>query len=343
MRVLSFRHRRAFTLVELLVVIAIIGILVALLLPAIQAAREAARRTQCSNNLKQLGVALHNFHDTYGNFPVGQPDDDNNNYAWGSYLLPFMEQQAIYDELVSGGAALVYINGGSNLEVHNAIQATASLSSNSDTYNWWTQVGNNHGNSAAKTVLDAFVCPSDILPETDDDGYGKSNYCVCLGDESPWTSSSPSWSSPSGQSGQTGLFRLAQTNYSHYVTRFSSVVDGTSNTIAIGEVSTTANVNESSTGSVFPIWAGGNNDWPGQWRISSWARLTGPNCHINNRTVANTVVSLSWSDFSYGSQHPGGAQFLLVDGSVGFLNESIDTETYAYLGAIADGNPVQLP
>ena len=61
------------------------------------------------------------------------------------------------------------------------------------------------------------------------------------------------------------------------------------------------------------------------------------------RTVANTVVSLSWSDFSYGSKHPGGAQFVLADGSVVFLNESIDTETYAYLGAIADGNPVQIP
>lgn len=344
----SLRPRRAFTLVELLVVIAIIGILVALLLPAIQSAREAARRTQCTNNLKQLGVALHNFHDTYGRFPVGQPDDDNNNYAWAAYLLPFAEQQAIYDELVAGGAALVYNKGGDNRAVHTAIQqgtgpALPTLTNNTDSYNWWCQIANNHGDSAAKTVLDGFLCPSDVLPETDNNGYGKSNYCCCLGDDSPWTSASPSWSSPSGQSGQMGMFRLAQTNYYHFATRFSDITDGTSNVIAIGEVSVTANVSGGDIGKVFPLWAGGNNDWAGQWRISSWARLTGPACYINNRTVANTVVGLSWSDFSYGSMHPGGAQFLLADGSVVFLDESIDTTTYAYLGAIQDGNPVQLP
>ena len=92
-------HRRAFTLVELLVVIAIIGILVALLLPAIQAAREAARRTQCSNNIKQIGIALQNFHDTYKKFPPAAGDDDTNEWGWGTYLLSFMEQGVLYDQL----------------------------------------------------------------------------------------------------------------------------------------------------------------------------------------------------------------------------------------------------
>ncbi|MCH5375048.1 MAG: DUF1559 domain-containing protein [Planctomycetes bacterium] len=333
-------------MVELLVVIAIIGILVALLLPAIQAAREAARRTQCSNNLKQIGVALHNFHDVYKHFPVGQPDDDNDNYAWSAYLLPFMEETTVYDGLVNGGAALVYNKGGDNAAVHGAIlpagQTLPALTNNTDSYNWWTQVKNNHGNSLAKEVLGGFLCPSDILPKNDNNGYGKSNYLACLGDETPWTSRSPGWANPTGAGEQTGMFRLAMSNTSHFVTSFSSLVDGSSNVIAVGEVSATANVTITDTGKVFPLWAGGNNDWAGQWRISSWSRLTGPNCYINNRTVANVVVSLSWSDFSYGSQHPGGAQFLMADGTVHFIPEAIDTVTYAYLGNINDGNPITL-
>src|SRR5262245_38912372 len=91
--------KRGFTLVELLVVIAIIGVLVALLLPAVQAAREAARRTDCGNKLKQLGIALQNFHDTYGNFPPGQTDNDTANLGWGTYILPYIEQTGSYDAI----------------------------------------------------------------------------------------------------------------------------------------------------------------------------------------------------------------------------------------------------
>lgn len=180
MRIGDRARRNAFTLVELLVVIAIIGILIALLLPAVQAAREAARRSQCSNNLKQIGLAIHNFHDVNKVFPIGQPDDDNDNYAWGAYILPFIEQKQMYDTLVSGGAALVYIPGGDNRLVHGAIREIPGVSpalpsghpvQNTDQYNWWCQVRNNHGNPsnqrgvAAKTILPTYICPSDVLPK----------------------------------------------------------------------------------------------------------------------------------------------------------------------------------
>jgi len=343
--------RQAFTLVELLVVIAIIGILIALLLPAVQAAREAARRSQCSNNLKQLTLGCHNFADVHKHWPIGQPDDDNDNYAWGSYLLPFIEQKPIYDQLVAGGAALVYIPGGDNQKVHSAIQFITGHAfpgghptRNCDDYNWYSQVGNNHGNSVAKSRLGGFVCPSDDLPAVDNDGYGKSNYAACLGDDGPWTwqlaNGGRSWGEPQSTSEQTGVFRLAQTNDYHVVVSFADILDGTSNSIAIGEVSETPRVTTVYTDRWFPIWAGGNNNQAGQWRIQSWARLTGPECYMNRRTGGGWF---NWSDFTFGSRHSGGAQFGFADGSAHFISETINTTAYACLGSIRDGLPVTLP
>jgi len=348
-------------LVELLVVITIIGILIGLLLPAVQSAREAARRLQCSNNLKQIGIAIHNFHDTYKRFPIGSPDDDCNSYSWSAYILPFMEQAAIYDQLKNGGAGLVYIPGGDNLNVHGAfiefVSGTttytppATLSQNTDTYNNWCQISLNHGDSVAKSILPAYMCPSDILPHVDNNGYGKSNYCCSLGNETPWvnyfsSNGATSWTAPSGQTSQNGVFRFSQTNYHHYVTDMAQITDGTSNVIAVGEVSVTVNVAPTQTDRVFPLWAGGNNDWAGQWRISSFARVTGQLAHINNRNQdygLPLINSLHISDFSFGSQHPGGAQFVLADGSVRFLPDSIDPVVYSRLGDIQGGEPVFLP
>ncbi len=351
----SRSRRSAFTLVELLVVIAIIGILVALLLPAIQAAREAARRTQCSNNLKQLGLACHNFVDTYHHLPVGQPDDDNDNYAFGAYLLPFVEQQATLDTLVQGGAAIVYMKSSLNNEVHSSIVEISGHNfpgghptNNTDNYNWYTQVRNNHGNSVAKSVIEGFICPSDVLPKQDNNGYGKSNYCACLGDDATWISAGKSWGTPSREE-QTGMFRLAQNNNNTKCVGLEEITDGLSSTLMIGEVTESYRVGITDTGKVFPLWAGGNNDWAGQWRICSWARLAGPVCTLN-QTDLEADWTTNWmgtncgrSDYSFSSQHPGGALFAVGDGSVKFLSDAIDGVLYAYLANGRDKQAAQIP
>src|SRR4051812_45822194 len=109
-RFVSPRPRPAFTLVELLVVIAIIGVLVALLLPAVQAAREAARRMQCSNNLRQLGLALHNYHDVNQSFPMNYRPVLGGTYSWMQAILPLIEQQSLYSQITVGGTVALSNN-----------------------------------------------------------------------------------------------------------------------------------------------------------------------------------------------------------------------------------------
>ncbi len=135
------RRVRGFTLVELLVVIAIIGILVALLLPAVQAAREAARRMKCGNNVKQIGLAAHNYHDTFRGFPPGYIKIGSNpRHGWAVFLLPFIEQANLYDTIAPQGQAL----------------STAT--------------------DQGGTVVEPFVCPSSTLPSHDTNGLAKCNY-----------------------------------------------------------------------------------------------------------------------------------------------------------------------
>lgn len=309
---------RAFTLVELLVVIAIIGILVALLLPAIQAAREAARRTECNNNLKQLGVALQNYHDVYKRFPIGSLDRDPGSYPTGGArrlwqsgrhrkgtplvkLLPFVEQQGIYDPLNQDG------------DVEGQIDAMKP-----------------------RPQLGAYRCPSDPYENI---SRPPSNYGMSLGAQRMSSRGCRQYQGhlkgPTGH-GSTANGANISGVFSRYTwaARLRDVTDGTSTTIAIGEILPNC-----------------GDHHRGGWRNSNalWTATTAP---INFPTCPGELPGHGGSPYDcfsdgnwttsqgFKSKHPGGAQFVFCDGSVHFLNESIDYATYQRLGCRRDGESV---
>lgn len=323
------RSRQGFTLIELLVVIAIIAVLIALLLPAVQQAREAARRSQCQNNLKQLGLALHNFHGTYGTFPVGTTDDDTNSYSWGFYILPYTEQSAIYEQIKQEGdtgmagvpTALVFKSGR-----HSFPDGAGNTTSNIDiAYGSGEsgQVTPDDGNNAAQTVLSGFMCPSDILPEQNDHGIGKSNYCGVMGNnlDSSGVALTFGCGSPRGNT-QNGILTADANNDQSWLWSIGDIIDGTSNTIMVGEVSVSEYVSMSNTGdNSFPTWSGGTGDGNcSTYEVGSSVRIANATFYINRGQILGGEGGLS-----FGSQHTGGAQFLLGDGSVRFVSENIDT------------------
>lgn len=335
--------RAGFTLIELLVVIAIIAVLVALLLPAVQQARESARRSQCKNNLKQFGVAMNAFEENYGNFPPGQYDDDARGLGWGTYLLPYLDQQAIYDKYMEQDILLIPKGGVPH------IHPSSNVSFNVDQYN--PQVSINgffqgagpagapaaaNGNvlPISQVVLPGFVCPSDVLPDKDNNGSGKSNYCGNAGA----VLASANWTGCATVKGsaQNGILLYDNDNTNTWVVKIRDITDGASNTIAIGEVSETQNVTKSvTTYSGYPTWAGGNadgacNSWLGG---ANHTRLASRDFYINRRTGNE-------SNACFGSMHVGGAQFLYADGSVRFLTENIDVLLYEYMGGRNEGEAV---
>lgn len=199
------RRSRGFTLIELLVVIAIIAVLIALLLPAVQQAREAARRTQCKNNLKQLGLALHNYHDTFNTFTpraTGSdcPGGSGGNCQWKSGfvgLLPFFEQAPLFQKIAAGGQM-----------------------ENGNTYPPGGPTPWDGGYPPWRQQLTMLVCPSDVSPSQSSFGIGVTNYMFSVGDSIRF-----------GHWERTGRGLFPQVRG----TRFGDITDGTSNTIAMGE------------------------------------------------------------------------------------------------------------
>ncbi len=349
-------RRRGFTLIELLVVIAIIAVLIALLLPAVQQAREAARRSQCKNNLKQLGLALHNYHDTFGMFTpngvAGTTEAIGGRYdqAWLSWsglamLLPYIDQAPVYNQIDWN-------------------------------YRWDTNVNGNVNNNMAQTKIASYVCPSDPGSRT--------RYTANLGPTSYGLSAGPgtSWAMAGGPVGFATLFRGSST---------ADLVDGTSNTIAASELRIGTNGGQWITGAGTRrepfyrvvtgthaersanvagntwnntaahkallntyystclamydagtgwsgesdeqgrFWAGGRVYW-GPWHTTLIKPNAGPSCDFD---VSPTDIDIKEPS----SYHVGGVHCLLGDGSVKFVSENIDQGVWIAAGSIRGGEP----
>lgn len=318
----SSKRLSGFTLVELLVVIAIIGILVALLLPAIQAAREAARRTQCANRLKQLSLGLHNYHDTHGKFPAGQitnppgprrskggasdpscTDGGVNDAPWTLLLLPFIEQSAIYEGLEFRTNSLRGLTQ-SGTVANRALQEQRNL---------------------------AFECPSDPNSRSPNQNI---NY---LGVQGGGDYATIRAQGKACRAYGTRSYYFNGTFYGNSEVSFKDIIDGASNTFILGESRyVTLRTETGTTG--YTYWMG--------WSFGSWGDAPGlvsaTFYPINGSTfIPGTVYNLDVATMYFGSWHPGGCHFATGDGAVHFIDESIGLSLYQSLGTIADGLPAE--
>lgn len=315
----GFRDR-GFTLVELLVVIAIIGILVALLLPAIQAAREAARRTQCTNNLKQLGLAVHNYHDTHKTFPPGYinqfttvPTDGGtystalstarSAWSWGAFILPAVEQGALYDQLGIGAG----------VRLRDALSPGDRL-------------------TLMQVPVPAFRCPSDPAPDLNtgktlhaSDGttpaVASANY-VGVNSSRCWHCGTGPWVCGPGEGALNQWGAGPGSNHSpngvfwrDSKVPMRDITDGTSTTLLLGERAWELNNPAGGKAACRAANVFGT-------RISN--EQSQADHALGSATVPINFGSSSNCNKGFSSMHPGGALFALCDGSVRFLSEGID-------------------
>lgn len=307
--------RSAFTLVELLVVIAIIGVLVALLLPAVQTARESARRATCVNNLKQIGLAIHNYHDTLNKFPPGRMGcdcwtadvcgsrDSNTRPGTSGFgmLLPQLEQSALYD-------GLGWQKG--------AVAPATDCGVPDSTAGWSTGLS-----QLLLTRPKVFVCPSDVSePIHKDKTYATGNYAFMHGTRGP-----------SYGTDQVDLKHYNNGTFMYRTPiRIHDVTDGLSNTIFAGEVIAT-HTDESSN----------------RWLIGSrhLDSLRSTENAINTPPGKGVVLDLYGykCNGAFGSKHVNGANFAYGDGSVTFIRDNVDLKIYRALATRNGGENVAAP
>lgn len=322
------RNRRiAFTLIELLVVIAIIAVLIALLLPAVQQAREAARRTQCKNNFKQLGLALHNYHDAFSLFPYASANGPYStpahvlNHSGYVLLLPYMDQGPLYNT-VNFSAPMGNNLGATWGPVGGAVLAAGGTPAN---------------NAAVSSVkLSGLLCPTDNGKQfyVGDGNYGCVSGVLAYMTTYGFSSTSPNawvyWQSEN----QYARAMFGENSNSS----LRDITDGSSNTVAM--VETTLNVDDGHVMSwACRAYAGSSIDFAalsgGGRRINDWGC-----CSWTTPPYGTYQVGQLGEWGGPGSLHTGGMQVVLGDGSVRFISENIDATTRMRLGYIADGNPV---
>ena len=341
------RRIRGFTLIELLVVIAIIAVLIALLLPAVQAAREAARRAQCVNNLKQLGIAAHNYNSTTNTFPANlylHPNYSTANYNWNNsswivFLLPFMEQQPLYSQVNFNymwgpnvlGKWNANVVGQQNSTVRstvvNALLCPSDNSPSRDTNNA-DEIGNNSaaGTSYVGNLGDnCLACAPDVALA------GQVTFCAsqgynCRGNQlgDPSSQTIP----PSGGTG-SGIFWRECSGVS-----FADITDGTSSTFLAGEQlmrvtnwNSWVEANQSIGSTALPL----NYLAPGVAITSTGSiRVSDSSSDLGN-----------WHHwYSFRSNHPGGGNFAMCDGSVKFIKSSISMPVYQALSTRGMGEVI---
>ncbi len=371
------KARLGFTLIELLVVIAIIGVLIALLLPAVQAAREAARRAQCTNNLKQIGIALHNYESANSSFPLGGVNlgtgsagwsGDTSTLSWRALTLPFMEGNTIANAMnfnVSMRGNANKYDGGAAFTIWHTIPGAWLCPSDPDNGNGFRPSNTADGNNGQYPIGNPPIDPrtgtfSTVVPVSNYAGSFGDNYCIgslTAAGVNPWETPCTAAASllpgqprigydgfwgttyTCGNSSSTagGPLRGVFDYRTGQISRIAQFTDGTSNTIMVGEM-----LPSQAADSNFYALNGstGGTTVPLNWDTSG-SPATMPGCAASfGKAGMPWNCRFAYSNKGFKSKHPGGANLLFVDGSVHFLKSSISRITYCALGSKAGGEVI---